>query len=143
MGDSATTKPKLSPNDVVWINRGWQTAYIGFCPSATAWKRAMKRLGCPNEPYPQSAGRCSTFEKKGGIGGLTIIVSLGPAAEHANDTEIAGLIVHEATHVWQFVREHMGEKHPSVEFEAYSMQAIFQGLYDAYLDTKTPAQKEA
>lgn len=32
----------------------------------------------------------------------------------------------------------MGEKDPSIEFEAYSVQAIFQDLYQAWLDTAAP-----
>lgn len=133
---------KKSDRRVVWLDRGWQPAFIGFCPSETAWNHAMRHLGCTGEPYPDSAGRCSTFEKKDGIGGLTIIVTLGPAAEHATELEIAGLICHEATHAWQFVRENMGETEPSKEFEAYSVQAIFQGLYGAFLDTRKPKQPE-
>lgn len=103
----------------------------------------MRRLGCTGEPYPDSAGRCTTFEKKDGIGGLTIIVTLGPAAEHATELEIAGLICHEATHVWQYVRENMGETDPSKEFEAYAMQAIFQSLYQAWLDLCAPDELKA
>ncbi|MFZ5669116.1 MAG: hypothetical protein ACOY4K_06455 [Pseudomonadota bacterium] len=49
--------------------------------------------------------------------------------------ELIGLIVHEATHVWQFVRHHMNEASPSKEFEAYAMQAIAQSLIEAVNDT--------
>ena len=78
----------------------------------------------------------SSFEKTDGVGGLTLIVTLGPQAKAAGDVDVAGLLCHEATHVWQAVRDNMGEKSPSSEFEAYSMQAIFQGVYQDYLDTK-------
>jgi hypothetical protein len=50
--------------------------------------------------------------------------------------EVVGLIVHEAMHVWRFVREKMGEREPSLEFEAYAMQAISQNLIDAYEKTR-------
>jgi hypothetical protein len=127
-------------NQVVWLDRGWQPAFIGFCPSKRAWSHAMKKLGVTNEPYPDSAGRVTSFEQRKGVGGLTLIVTLGPQAKAASRVEIAGLLCHEATHVWQYVRVNMGEEKPSAEFEAYSMQAIFQGLYQAWLDTCAPPE---
>lgn len=126
---------------VVWLDRGWQPAFIGFCPSRKAWRREMKRLGCVGEPYPETPGRCTTFESKGKT---CIIVTLCSNAEEiATRLEIAGLLCHEATHVWQKVREAMDERAPSIEFEAYSMQAIFQGLYQAWLDTRAPESMKA
>lgn len=46
--------------------------------------------------------------------------------------EVACLLVHEAVHVWQTYRDHIGEDRPSHEFEAYSIQAISLRLMDAY-----------
>jgi hypothetical protein len=57
---------------------------------------------------------------------------------------VAGLICHEAVHVWQEVRRAMNDPgEPSIEFEAYSVQAIFQGLYQAWLDTRAPVGMRA
>ena len=38
------------------------------------------------------------------------------------------MLLHEAVHIWQIVKRRMGEREPSVEFEAYSIQAIAQDL---------------
>lgn len=46
--------------------------------------------------------------------------------------DVAALLVHEAMHVWQAFCEHVGEKSPSDEFEAYSIQSIFHELMTAY-----------
>ncbi|OTG79063.1 hypothetical protein B9T31_17340 [Acinetobacter sp. ANC 4558] len=46
--------------------------------------------------------------------------------------EIHGLLLHEAVHIWQRVKVLMGEQEPSKEFEAYSIQAIAQDLFDMY-----------
>lgn len=46
--------------------------------------------------------------------------------------EIHGLLLHEAVHVWQRIRQLMGEQEPSKEFEAYSIQAIAQDLFEMY-----------
>lgn len=122
---------------VLWLDRGWQPAYIGFCPSAAAWRREMRRMGVKNCPYPDSAGRCTSFEKEGG---LTLIVTLGKLPQNITRVQVAGLLCHEATHVWQEVRKNMGEASPSIEFEAYSVQAIFQSLYAAWLDNCAPPE---
>jgi len=45
---------------------------------------------------------------------------------------VYGLIVHEATHIWQEIKELLGEDNPSKEFEAYSMQWIAQELMVEY-----------
>lgn len=45
---------------------------------------------------------------------------------------VYGLIVHEATHIWQEIKELLGEDNPSKEFEAYSMQWIAYELIAEY-----------
>ena len=42
------------------------------------------------------------------------------------------MIVHEAAHVWQNIREAMDEESPSHEFEAYSLQWIVHDLIEDY-----------
>lgn len=128
---------KLPPSDrVVWIDRGWQPVYIGFCPSEKAWKHAMKRMGLPHEPYPDSDGRLTRFARDGKT---TLIMTLGESGEEEHSrVQIAGLLAHEATHAKQMICDHIGEDSPSMEFEAYTVQAIFQAFYQAWLDTRAP-----
>jgi hypothetical protein len=130
--------PTPNPTDeVVWCNRGWQPVYFGFCPSKRAWTREMKKMGCPQEPYPTSDGRATTFTMRNKV---SVIVSLdATVAKERSPLEITGLLAHEATHIWQKVRETMEEQNPSIEFEAYSVQAIYQELFRAWLDTSAPA----
>jgi len=133
---------KLTPaNRVVWIDRGWQPVYIGFCPSEKAWKHAMKRMGMPNEPYPTTDGRVTSFMREGKC---SCIMTLGDGCEkRVNPVQIAAVIAHEAVHVKQEICRHIGEESPSIEFEAYAVQAIFQGLYQAWLDTRAPDAMKA
>ncbi|MDC5546680.1 hypothetical protein OHX02_12485 [Acinetobacter baumannii] len=63
--------------------------------------------------------------------GAYAVVQLGDTSERKL-IEIYGLLLHEAVHVWQKVKKLMGEKEPSVEFEAYSIQAIAQDLFEMF-----------
>lgn len=55
------------------------------------------------------------------------IVALA-STEGRDPIEVAGLLVHEAVHVWQRYRDWIGESRPGVEQEAYGIQAIAQEL---------------
>lgn len=135
-------KPDFSGRRVLWLDQGWQPSYIGFCPSKRAWKREMKRLGVKDAEYPQAPGNTSTYESKGKS---CIIVSLNEKAAEvrgATEIQVAGLLCHEAVHVWQFVKKHMGVfGDVDWETEAYSVQAIFQNLYRAHSDVKAHQAK--
>lgn len=119
---------------VIWCNRGWQPVHFGFCPNAKAWAAEMKRMGSAGEPYPSSDARATVFNDKGKV---AIIVTMQDGAESVHSlVEVVGMLIHEATHVWQEVRLAMAEVSPSIEFEAYSMQAIAQELIFAFDHTR-------
>lgn len=67
--------------------------------------------------------------------GAYAVVQLGETSER-NLIEVYGLLLHEAVHVWQKVKKLMGEKEPSSEFEAYSIQAIAQDLFKMYEESE-------
>ncbi|NIE95171.1 hypothetical protein F3J02_01510 [Acinetobacter sp. Tr-809] len=50
--------------------------------------------------------------------------------------QIHGLLLHEAVHIWQEITQLMGEESPSVEFEAYSIQAIAQDLFEMFEESE-------
>ncbi len=119
---------------VVWLDRGGLPTHVGFCPSAKAWKREMKRLGVKNSPYPQTDGRCSTFESEKGK--TCVIITTGPRDDDHSAIEIIGILAHEVTHAWQAICRDIGEHEPSHEFEAYAMQRMLQDVVQAYADTR-------
>ncbi|WP_343506013.1 hypothetical protein [Acinetobacter nosocomialis] len=49
---------------------------------------------------------------------------------------VYGLLLHEAVHIWQRTKQLMGEREPSVEFEAYSIQRIAQDLFFMYQESE-------
>jgi hypothetical protein len=62
---------------------------------------------------------------------LVCVVSICPH-EKRSHIEIAGLLVHEAVHVWQEYAKSIGEQTPGVEQEAYAIQSIAQELMAEY-----------
>ncbi|HHG5268342.1 hypothetical protein [Acinetobacter baumannii] len=67
--------------------------------------------------------------------GAYAIVQIGDTADK-NQIQVYGLLLHEAVHIWQIVKKRMGESEPSVEFEAYSIQAIAQDLFEMYEESE-------
>lgn len=87
-------------------------------------EKKMRKAGF--EPCPSDSPAITHFYDDD-----RIVVLIKKDAKQDKDVEIA-LIVHEATHVWQKIQERMGEQYPSDEFEAYSIQKIFLGLFYLY-----------
>lgn len=63
------------------------------------------------------------------------IVQIGDTSQRTS-VEIHGLLLHESVHVWQRIRQRMGEHNPSTEFEAYSIQAIAQDLFAMFEESE-------
>ncbi|MBX3504427.1 MAG: hypothetical protein KF895_03035 [Parvibaculum sp.] len=117
---------------MIWCERGWQPVHYGFCPSEAAWTREMRKMGIKPMPgYPETQGCTSYFRTDDGRSVAIVTVS-EDAAKHRQKVEIIGILVHEAAHIWQYVRKTIGEAEPGAEMEAYAMQAISQELIAAY-----------
>jgi hypothetical protein len=66
-------------------------------------------------------------------GDFCAVVSVGLACqEAATPIELAGVLAHEAVHVWQNHAAHIGEDNPGQEQEAQAIQGIFQELLTEY-----------
>lgn len=73
---------------------------------------------------PGAGGAVFGFDGKHG---LACIVAMRGVADKT-PIEIAGLLVHEAVHVWQQYADEIGERQPGREQEAYAIQSIAQEL---------------
>lgn len=122
---------------MIWCQRGWQPVHYGFCPSEAVWMREMRKMGVDPATcgYPESDGRTTFFDHPSGKS-IAIVTVSDAAAKRRKKIEIVGLLIHEATHIWQHVQEMMGEKEPGEEMEAYAMQSISQELILAYSKTR-------
>lgn len=64
-------------------------------------------------------------------GSLACMVTLGCWAGRS-PVEVAGLLVHEAVHVWQHYCDRIGERRPGDEQMAYGIQCIAQELMQSF-----------
>lgn len=114
--------------------------YITLVCSQKECDAAFRHCKVPKNDIPpwinndHSDATVHTLE--GGDKGLAFVVAIRPKSD-TSALQIAGLLVHESVHIWQHWREHIGEKNPSYEFEAYSIQAISQTLMTAYAERVT------
>ena len=116
-----------------WLCRRLVDSPVYFCLCLTEkqFKKKLKHLNVKEELSFVNCGSDATthyFEKDGKT---TAIVCLTVKKELSQEQHIA-LLVHEAVHIWQQVRESIGENYPSKEFEAYSVQSITQELLGYY-----------
>ena len=73
---------------------------------------------------PQANATCHYITN---ASGLICIVCLRQG-DRRDGVQIAGLLVHEAVHIWQNYAEYIGEEHPAREQEAYAIQSISRFL---------------
>ena len=66
-------------------------------------------------------------------GSQCCIVALRVTKKHSL-MQVNAMLVHESVHIWQAFKQHIGERKPSREFEAYAIQTIAQRLMESYDD---------
>lgn len=110
--------------------------YLALVLSEKSYHRAMRSMGVPmaqRGPWIENDQSDATTHilKNGSRSACLVAMRLPPGM---TGIEIAGLLVHEATHVFQQWCDDAGERKPSPEFEAYSIQTISQNLMQSYAD---------
>lgn len=103
---------------------------IIFAPSAEAWHKLLKTLA-PDEPYPETHGRATLFDhpKHRSVA----VITLSPEADNRTPNEVIGLMVHEITHVIQYIEDIIGCRLDR-ETQAYLTQLLTQWLIESYED---------
>lgn len=104
-----------------------------------AFVRALRALNVPRRSWPEQfvdtkAAACvHTLENDDGA--LCHIVAF--RNKRYSKALIAGILAHEAVHVWQKTRDGIGERQPASEQEAYAIQNITEALVaEFYRQTK-------
>lgn len=102
--------------------------YLALCLSEGEFRAAVAHLKAPQQPAWVSSGAHATMHTFEHLSGKTACVVCLTDYEDRNPIEVAGLLIHEAVHVWQQYCYDMGERSPGAEQEAYGIQAIAQEL---------------
>ena len=109
--------------------------YLCLCVTAESFAAALDDIGATDRPAFMATGHAHatthSFEHKDG--GIACIVTLGDCSERS-PIEVAGLLVHEAVHVFQMYCERIGEHRPGREQEAYGIQSIAQELMQSFAE---------
>jgi hypothetical protein len=121
---------------VRWLDRTLIVGpHLALATTQKQFDKVMRHCQIPKAMRPtfkQSGSNASTLLLERDTGEYICIVSLHTIPRKTPKTVIYSLLVHEAVHVWQHKRKGIGEDSPSSEFEAYSIQAISQALFDEY-----------
>ena len=127
-----------------WLNRSLYTTPVNYCLLTTEaqYLREMKKLGVTNpDPWLGGAVAC-THHLSNRHGDLCALVCY-PVKLKIPPHHVAGVLAHEAMHIWRVMREHIGETSPSSEFEAYAIQHIVGNLHWAYNAAARAMQRKA
>lgn len=120
----------------IWCENWMWPFFYGFCPDEAAWKREMKMLGSA-DPYPDNpaGAKCNEFVPKDPMFNNRILVTVGHRKDRT-PLQVVTMLQHEAVHVFQKLCAVIGEHDPSIEFEAYMIEAISKELIIAYEKTR-------
>lgn len=101
-----------------------------LCLSEADYRRALRKLKEPESCKWVAADHMNAtahhFPGNANHRACAIVCIRG--WEGREPVAVAGLLVHEAVHIWQSFCEIIGETEPGSEFEAYSIQWIAQQL---------------
>lgn len=120
-----------------WVNRFVfkNPVYIALATSEKAFKRELKKLRVPvgDAKFPSGTSLACVIELERAGGGRVALVCVTPRGKRSK-AEMLGTIVHESVHVFQSICSYIGERNPSIEFEAYSIEGIVKTLLESYHD---------
>lgn len=126
-----------------WLDRALIVSpyCYGLCRNEAEFHKELKRLKLPRKDWPEFMATTHAnatvhfFEQMGDIGKCAI-VCIGQT-KGMTMAQVFAMLTHEAVHIWQAIRDDIGEKYPSSEFEAYSVQTISQRLMEAFMGVKS------
>lgn len=119
-----------------WCDRGLIISpyYFALCLTEKAFQKELRHLKVPKNRWPEfmgspSADATTHYFQRGDKHSAIVCVK---ATHKHTAIAVAGILVHEAVHIWQAVKDVIGEQKPSSEFEAYSVQMLSQELFQRF-----------
>lgn len=127
----------MSKNKPEWLDRDLFVSpfYYTLCTTEKHFKKVLKHLKIKKSDHPSflKNDHCDAtvhwFEATDNK--ICTVVCINNK-EGRKLTTVHGLLVHETVHIWQRVKERVGEHSPSDEFEAYAIQTLAQRLMEEY-----------
>jgi hypothetical protein len=114
---------------VVWFARSMMLVQTGLTTCAAAYAREAKRLTGLKEVsaglLEGSGATTNLFQSDTGAPCAIVVLDLSIPRSLP---QLAGLLAHESTHIWQFAKEKMREAEPGREVEAYAVQWLVQEM---------------
>lgn len=109
--------------------------YLCLCLDEAAYHAALEDCGVKDRPsfIPNGHSHAALHYLEHKTGALACIVTLSAWSGRA-PVEVAGLLIHEAVHVWQRYVDRIGERNPGDEQMAYGIQAIAQELLQSFVE---------
>ena len=121
-----------------WLDRTLLTSpyCYALCLDEKAFRKEQKHMRVPKDErvsfvMNSGSGATAHFFNNPSGDGLCVIVTLCDDPK-LDLIQIYCELVHEAVHIWQEIKESLGEDTPGQEGEAYAVQAIAQNLMYAY-----------
>lgn len=122
---------------IKWIDRDIITSpyCVGLCQSENKFLKELKRLKMPEKSMPdwipEDKDAMVHYLEGNNKREKCCIVCIRERKD-TKPAEVIGLLIHEAVHIWQWIKEEINEKAPISEFEAYAIQGIAQKLIEEY-----------
>lgn len=131
---------------IEWLDRALfrVDAYYCLALNEKDFRQILKRLKIDRDIWPgqyvspNAAATTWTFESE--KNGKACIVGYRHKKHHST-AMVAGLMAHEAVHIWQDTRDSLGEKFPASEQEAYAIQNITTELMASFLLQRRKVKK--
>lgn len=119
-----------------WLERALiQGPYLALFTSKKAFQDECKALnvsdGAPRFVSKGAGATVHHLEMNDGREIAMVCIDMKNSLTYTR-LQVYTLLVHEAVHIYQHVRDFMNEAKPSIEFEAYAIQTLSHTLIDEY-----------
>jgi hypothetical protein len=115
---------------IKWLDRrvARPGPFLALCLTEAEYLQVMKELKVNYfNQWVSERADATTHHLINKDGAISSVICL-EGYKDRSPIEVAGMLVHEAVHVWQWYTETIGERTPASEQEAYAIQAIAQEL---------------
>lgn len=102
--------------------------YLTLCLHEHELRAALRHIKYPDRLHWVPPGKHAVVHTLTDPRGRDMCIVCMDEWQGRDPIEVAGLLVHEAVHVWQQYADRIGEHDPGREQEAYAIQAIAQEL---------------